>query len=222
MASFVPPIDLTDAEVVRRVRAGDPGLFEVLMRRHNQRLYRALRSLLRDEAEVEDAMQQAYLNAYLHLGQFEERSSFATWLTRIAVHEAFGRLRKKKRSPEALTMPDTDELGTATDPDPERLAFVGELRGLLEAEIDALPEAYRTVFVLREVEGLSTLDTAGSLEVSEDVVKTRLLRAKARLRERLFERTSLETSALFPFHLDRCDRVVKGVLDRLPAAATHP
>ncbi len=212
-----------DEEVVRRVRAGELALFEVLMRRYNQRLYRVTRSILRDEAEVEDVMQQAYVNAYLHLGQFAGRARFATWLTRIAVHEALARVRRRGRTKEVV-MSDTGETEAAVAsvrPDPEQEALAGELRRLLETALDALPRPARTVFVLREVEGLSTADAAASLGVSEDVVKTRLSRARAQLRRELFERAGLVRRDAFPFHAQRCDRVVAAVLARLDPPRLH-
>src|SRR5262249_27985508 len=149
------------------------------------------RAILRDDAEAEDVMQQAYLNAYAHLDQFAGRASFATWLSRIAVHEAFARVRRR-RSAEVETMRDTDDDSEsalrASGPDPEQLLRAGEIRGLLEAAIDALPESYRCTFVLGEVEGLDTADTADSLGISEELVKTRLHRARALLREELYRR----------------------------------
>jgi RNA polymerase sigma-70 factor (ECF subfamily) len=151
---------LSDADLLARIRAGESGLFALLMRRYNQRLYRAARSILRDEAEAEDALQQAYLNAFRNLDQFAERASFSTWLTRIVVHEALARVRRLRRSTGAQTMDDIDlgsNLETALPIDPERLAHAAEVRRLLETAIDTLPIAYRCVFVLREVEGLTPL-----------------------------------------------------------------
>jgi RNA polymerase sigma-70 factor, ECF subfamily len=208
---------LPDEEVVRRVRAGEGALFEVLMRRHNQRLYRTARAIVRDEAEAEDVMQQAYVNAYTHLGQFTGRASFATWLTRIAMYEALGRLRRRARVTEIESMADGDGGGVLQDrgPNPERQAFIGELRRTLEGGVDALPEAYRSVFVLRDVEGLSTAETAQCLGLSEDVVKTRLVRARAQLRRQLSEQIGQGVKDLFAFEATRCNRVVDAVLARL-------
>lgn len=207
----------TDEEVVRRVREGEHALFEVLMRRYNQRLYRVARSILRDETEAEDVMQQAYVNAYLHLDQFAGRARFSTWLTRIAVHEALARVRRRGRTKEVF-MSDTGETEAAVAskrPDPEQEALTGELRQLLEGALDALPRPSRAVFVLREVEGLSTSDAAACLGVSEDVVKTRLSRARAALRRELFDRAGLVRRDAFPFHAPRCDRVVAAVFAQL-------
>ncbi|MCM2315668.1 MAG: RNA polymerase sigma factor [Thermoanaerobaculia bacterium] len=207
---------LADEEIVARVVAGDLALFEVLMRRHNQRLYRAALAILRDRDEAEDVVQQAYINAYAHLEQFGGRSSVATWLTRIAVYEAYARLRK--RSP----VDDLDERdGEISDPasiSPEREVLNSELRETLEAEIGALPEKYRVVFMLREVEGLDTSTTAELLGVSEDVVKTRLSRARERLRSGLFDRAGLTRSNLFTFLGARCDLLVANVFEAIEAS----
>jgi RNA polymerase sigma-70 factor, ECF subfamily len=213
---------LSDEEVVRRVREGDAPLFEVLMRRYNQRLYRVARAILRDDAEAEDVMQHAYVEGYLHIGQFAGRAAFSTWLTKIAVYEALARLRR--RGKELLTdpLPETGEDAMSTlrspGPDPEQQALQGEARTLLEASIDALPAAYRSVFVLREVEGLSTAETAECLDVSQEVVKTRLHRARALLRDELVARAGVAASTAFSFHLSRCDRVVAAVFARLAVA----
>jgi RNA polymerase sigma-70 factor (ECF subfamily) len=149
------------------------------MRRHNTRIYRAARAILRDDRDAEDVMQQAYVNAYAHLRQFDRRASFATWLTKIAVHEAIARARKQRRytALETDTMPMETLMPPSSSPDPERQTLTRELGALLEAAIDRLADGYREVFVLREIEGMSTADTAEALAVSDDVVKTRLSRA---------------------------------------------
>jgi len=217
---------LSDVEVVQRVRAGETALFEILMRRHNQRLYRVARAIVKDDSEAEDVMQEAYVNAYTHLYQFEERAQFSTWLTRIAVHEALARVRKRAR------FTDLDEEGEAGDHamagfgtigrTPEQQASNAELRELLEAAVEGLPPAYRVVFVLREVEGLSTAETADSLGITEETVKTRLHRGRALLREELFQRAGIATSYAFEFHLSRCDRVVQNVLTRIANLSLVP
>ena len=214
---------LTDAEVVRRVRAGEVALFEILMRRHNQRLYRATRSVIRDEHDVEDVMQQAYINAFTHLHQFEERSQFSTWLTRIALNEAFSRRRKIHivepiRELEAGSTKDRDTLmDTLTSPhaDPERQAYAEELHRVLEQAVDTLPETYRTVFMLRDVEGLSTSETGEGLGLGEEAVKTRLHRARAMIRRAVTARIGDVAAGAFQFHAVRCDRVVAAVLASL-------
>lgn len=205
-----------DEALVMRIRAGEPLLFELLMRRLNGRVYRAIRSILRNEDEVEDAMQQAYVNAYAHLAQFNGASRFSTWLLRIAIHEALARKRKNARvvplTPEIEAMRDA---ASRRADDPETTAMNHELKHLLEAAVDALPDTYRTVYVLRLTEGLDTAETAACLEISEDLVKQRLHRAKAALREKLTERLDEASRDAFPFHAPRCDRVVNGVLQRL-------
>jgi RNA polymerase sigma-70 factor (ECF subfamily) len=188
------------------------------MRRHNERVYRAARAIVRDEKEAEDVMQQGYVNAYTHLRQFNGQARFSTWLTRIVVNEALARVRRQGRY-EAFDdeFPKVERF-MAMNPNhdnPERQAFSGELRGLLEWAIDRLPDGAREVFVLREVEGLSTAEVAESLGVSEDVVKTRLSRARAALRRGLLERTGATTPDVFRFYRPRCDRVVALVLARI-------
>lgn len=206
---------LSDAEIVRRVRGGETALFELIMRRYNQRIFRTVRAILRDDAEAEDVMQQAYVNAYTHLDQFAERATFATWLTRIAINEAFARIR-----PRALRIAyDVDdtmmEQLPSNAPDPEQQATAAELRSLVEAEIGRLPEAYRTVLMLREVEGLDTSEVASCLDVSEDVVKTRLYRARTILRDNIYRHAGLTFDGLFTFGQSRCDRMVATVMARI-------
>lgn len=211
-------IGLPDAEVVHRVRGGEVALFEILMRRYNQRLYRAARSIVKDEDEAEDVMQQAYVNAFQHLDQFADRSSFATWLTRIAVHEALARLRRRGRVVEIEAM-DTDDgrldVLTSRDPGPEQQALTGELRRTLEESLDSLPEIYRAVFMFRAVEGLTTTETAACLGTSEDVIKTRLHRARALLQRELLARAGAGARDAFTFRAVRCDRVVGAVFARI-------
>jgi len=213
---------LTDADIVKRVRAGDRALFEILMRRHNQRVYRAARAVVKDERDVEDVMQQAYVNAFTHLHQFEERSQFSTWLTRIVLNEAFGR-RRKLQSESMVDMSanvDQDpgafmESIRSSQPDPERQAYAGELRRVLEDAVDALPETYRTVFMLRDIEGLSTSETGEGLGLGEEAVKTRLHRARAMIRRAVTERIGAVTPGVFQFEAPRCDRVVAAVFARI-------
>ncbi len=210
---------LSDREVVERVKAGDTALFEVLMRRYNQRVYRVARSILGNDTEAEDVMQEAYVRAYVHLEQFANRASFPTWLTKIAVYEALARARRSNRydtiDSESELPPRDGAPPSLADHDPERRMFDLEMKTLLEAVIDSLPRDYRAVFVLREVEGLTTAEAAECLEVSEDVVKTRLHRARSLLRDELYHRTGSTSSAAFQFHLARCDRVVNAVLRKI-------
>jgi len=208
---------LADAEVVKRVLAGDTALFEVLMRRHNGRIYRAVRSIVRDDVETEDVMQQAYVSAYAHLDQFAGAASVATWLTKIAVNEALARVRTRGRFV-AVDPSAQDERPMSELSNPERRMASRELGGLLESAIDRLPEGYRSVFVLREVEGLSTAETAECLALTQELVKVRLHRAKARLRDDIFARVGSTAGELFQFQAPRCDRVVAAVFDRIDAA----
>src|SRR5438552_14724619 len=218
---------LTDDEVVDRVRRGETALFEILMRRHNQRVYRVARAVIEDEAEAEDVMQQAYINAFVHLNQFEQRSQFSTWLTRITVYEALAR-RRKLRPEELLPSADAGAAGDIMDtliapgPDPERRAYAAELGRVLESAVDALPEAYRSVFMLREIEGLSTSETAEGLELSEEAVKTRLHRARAMVRRTITDRLGAAGQEAFQFHALRCDRVVNAVMAEIRQRYLQP
>ncbi len=216
-----------DAEVVDRVRRGETELFEVLMRRYNQKLYRAARSVFPgDPVEAEDVVQDAWVRAFAHLSQFEGRSSLPTWLVRITLHEAWARARRLRRS-EPLRDPDAEDAtgrrkeSTMEDPsplsNPETAAAGTEMRAILEAAVAALPESYRTVFVLRAVDDMSTEETAESLEISPDAVKTRLHRARGLLRKELFARAGASQAALYPFAGARCDRIVAAVLSRVGA-----
>lgn len=206
-----------DEEIVERVLAGDSALFEILMRRHNQRIYRIVRGILADDGEAEDVMQDAYVRAYQHLRQFEGRASFVTWLTRIAMHEAFARAQRMKRQ----TSLDSDEsvsestMATPQEDTPERNAANGELGRVLEAAILSLPEKYRSVIMMRDVEEMNTCEAAAALEISEDAVKVRLHRAHALVRRALYRQSGPCARELFTFPATRCDRVVAAVLARI-------
>jgi RNA polymerase sigma-70 factor (ECF subfamily) len=205
--------DASDAEVVRRVLAGERALFEVLMRRYNQRVYRAIRSILRDEQDAEDAMQQAYLQAYAHLGEFEGASAFSTWLTRIAINEALACHRKCSRLDLVDELPDIAEDDMRSPPkSPEDRAVSQESLRLLELAVDKLPPTYRTAFMLREVEQLSTAETAASMGITEEAVKVRLHRARLSLRDALAEVVGQSPPQAFSFLAPRCNRVVATVM----------
>lgn len=210
---------LSDEDVVARVLRGETALFEILLRRHNQRVFRVARSVLRDDLEAEDVMQQAYVDAYAHLSQFAGQAKFSTWLTRIAFHEALARLKRHRREGALRASPvgneDPMEMVRSSGPNPEDQALHGELREHLEAAIDALPATYRMAFVMREVEGMSTSEAAACLGKSEDVVKTRLHRARALLRDDLYRRAGATAASAFAFQGARCDRVVAAVFERL-------
>ena len=203
-----------DEALVERVLEGDVRLFELLMRRNNERLYRAIRSLVADEDEVEELMQQAYLLAYTRLGQFSHGARFSTWLLRIGLNEALQRLRRDRRWPRAA--PEVLEEEPSMHATPEQGLARAQLNHLLEGLVDELPESHRTVLILREVQQLSTTEVAEALGLSADNVKQRLSRAKAMLRAALEERTGASLAELYPFECPRCDRVVAGVLARLP------
>ncbi len=210
---------LSDEQVVARVLAGDTACFEIIMRRYNQRLYRVARSILHDEHEAEDVMQDAYVRAYQHLRQFEGRAKFSTWLTRIAVHEALARARRRQRfaEPEPALDRKEDPMNSIPSKDltPEQAASAGELGRLLERAIDSLPDAYRAVFMLRDVEEMSTEEAATCLEISPENVKTRLHRARAMLRRALYQRAGAGSPSSFQFMATRCDRVVERVFQRI-------
>lgn len=211
--------DLRDEEVVRRVLNGETALFEIIMRRYNQRLYRISRIILQNDGEAEDVMQDAYVRAYQHLYQFAGKAAFSTWLTRIALHEALARKRRRGRTEELDALQeikgDSMPILKSSSPGPEEETAQAELRELLEEAIQALPEDYRTIVVLREVEEMNIAETAESLGVSEAVVKTRLHRAHAMLRRELHSRAEGRLTDLYAFHAIRCDRVVKAVFERI-------
>jgi RNA polymerase sigma-70 factor (ECF subfamily) len=210
---------IPDEEVVERVRGGEIEFYEILMRRYNQRLYRVARSILGNDAEAEDVMQEAYVRAYEHLDQFAGKARFSTWLTKIAVYEAFGRIRRRRRTEDLESMSEasvhTMAHVTAGTPNPERQAYDHELRLVLERAIDALPESYRSVFVLRVVEGLNVAETAACLDIGAETVKTRFHRARSFLRKAIHQRAGIVAADVFPFHLSRCDRIVEAVFRRI-------
>jgi RNA polymerase sigma-70 factor (ECF subfamily) len=208
---------LTDDEVVRRVLGGDVALMEILMRRYNQRLFRAVRSIIKDDSEVEDIVQEAYVRAYEHLSQFEGRARFSTWLTKIAIYEAYARVRRFDHQ-NVDSISELEENGlymNSNERDPERQTFDGEMRLMLERAFDVLPDDYKSVFMLREIEGLSTAETAECLEISEENVKTRLHRAREFLQRELYAGAGATAKTAFQFLGPRCDRVVARVMARI-------
>lgn len=209
------PHSLSDEEIVVRVLHGEPRLFELLMRRNNRRVYRAARGVVRDDLEAEDVMQDAYVRAYEHLGEFDGRARFSTWLTRIAVHEALARVRRARRQQPFDPLSEEHAMPRNVDLTPEQRASDGEMRGVLERAIGALPDDFRVVFMLRAVEEMSGVDTAACLGIPEDTVKTRLYRARARLREFVLAELEPAVASTFDFAAPRCDRVVGEVFRRL-------
>ena len=200
---------LTDQQLVRRVLAGETALFETLVHRHSQRVYRAARAILRSDDEAADVVQETYLKAYRNLKQFAGQAKFSTWLIKIAIHEARarGRRNKTRATLRPVVAPGPDREEPTDEPDPEKLALVGEVRTILEAAIDSLPDLYRAVFVMRGVEELSTADTAACLKLSEDVVKTRLRRARALMRKKIYASVGPMRREAFRFAGKRCQQM---------------
>lgn len=215
----------TDEDIVDRVRAGETALYEIIMRRYNQRLYRVARAIVRDDGEAEDVMQAAYVQAYEHLGQFAGRAPFAAWLTRIAVHEALHRLRKRGRVDQLDDSEFEGGVGAnmgEVSPDPEQITTRAELRELLEEAILDLPAQYRAVLMLRDVEELSTAETADVLSLTEENVKVRLHRGHGMVRSWLLARVGANARDAFPFMGVRCDRVVQNVFAQLSGVQNDP
>lgn len=207
----------TDEDIVARVRQGDSALFEVLMRRHNARVYRAVRAVLGGDADAEEAMQQAYVSAYTHLAQLGAGQRFGPWLTRIAVNAALGLRRKSAGFVTLEALPGGSEEVHDVSPrqDPERGAAARELVAEVERALEGMAPALRLAFVLREVQGLSTQEAAESLGVSEEALKQRLHRAREGLRASLEARVGEAARDAWRFEAPRCDRVVAGVFARL-------
>lgn len=212
--------DLADSELIERIRAGKTALYETLMRRYNQRLYRIARVILRNPEEAEDVVQEAFVRAYTHLDQFAGAAKFSTWLTKIAIHEALARLHKRSRMGEADSTKDTEKSGgmeslKSTIHDPEEQTFEKQVLELLEAAVEALPDNLRSVFLMREIEEMSTAETAECLGLSEAAVKIRLHRARKVLRQDLYLRVGAVSSEAFRFLGERCDRVIHAVMERI-------
>jgi RNA polymerase sigma-70 factor, ECF subfamily len=208
---------LSDEEVVKRVIAGEPALFEIIMRRYNQRLFRVTRSIVRNNVEAEDIVQDAYVRAYGHLNQFQSRAKFSTWLTKIAIYEAYARVRRiEYQKVDSISMLEGEGLEMRSeDRDPEEQIYAGELKTVLERAFDTLSDDYRSVFMLREIEGLSTAETAECLGISEENVKTRLYRARTVLQREIYALVGASGGAAFQFLGVRCDRIVERVLERI-------
>jgi RNA polymerase sigma-70 factor (ECF subfamily) len=213
--------DLPDDRLVEMARENDFTAFEALMRRHNRRLFRVARGILRDADAAEDAVQEAYLRAYTRLATYKPSGRFGAWLTRVALNEAL-MMRRRDRTDTVSLEEMGDEVvmpvesGTPEPPTAEQFVEAAHARALLEHAIDALPENFRMVFVLRVVEGLDVRETAECLELNATTVRTRLFRAHRQLRNDLSQRLQGESSEIFDFGADRCDRLVERVLQRLP------
>jgi RNA polymerase sigma factor (sigma-70 family) len=208
-----------DGSIARRIAGGDRVAFELLMRRHNRRLYRLARATLRDGAEAEDALQEAYLHAFRAMGQFRGNASLSTWLSRLVLNECLGRIRRHNRRENVIPMVRANEEVTegcaATAESPDAAMARAQVRNLLERKVDELPDGFRTVFVMRSVEDLSVAETATVLGIPEETVRSRHFRAKSLLRAALEAQLGQAESDLFDFGGEHCDRVVAGVLARL-------
>ncbi len=215
---------LSDFSLVQQAISGNDKAFEILMRRNNRALYRAARSILQDDAEAEDAVQEGYLKAYQALAQFKGEAKLTTWLTRIVINEALEKIRKRKKESGTVSLENVLDLeihlnnandGKARADGPEAAAIRAQTRRLLEHKIDQLPAAFRTVFVLRALEEMSVEETALCVGITEATVRTRFFRAKSILRESLASEIDILFEDAFAFAGDRCDRIVSGVLERI-------
>ena len=214
---------LDDAQLVQLARQRDSDAFRTIMQRNNRRLYRVARSVLGDDCEAEDVVQEAYVRAFASLDTFRGDSRLTTWLTRITLNEALGRLRQRRPTVD-LTVLDAESAVTANiipfptmqpGTDPERAAAQQQIRHLIESAIDELPEAFRSVFVMREIEEMSVEETADFLDIEPATVKTRLHRARRLLRETLDQQLASALTEAFPFDGKRCSRTTDKVLERL-------
>ncbi len=214
--------DLSDDSLVERARQHDLAAFEALMRRHNRRLFRVTRGVLRDSDEAQDAGQEAYLRAFTRLDTYQPTGRFGAWLTRVALNEA---LMMRRRAPaDAVSLDEVaddalvaEEAAASDAPSADQFVEAAHARALLEHAIDALPDNFRMVFILRAVEGLDVRETAESLGVNSNTVRTRLFRANGLLRAELAKRLHTESTEVFDFGSERCDAVVAGVFARLAA-----
>jgi RNA polymerase sigma-70 factor (ECF subfamily) len=221
-AKRAAPDVLTDAVLVRRVLARDAEAFRAIMQRHNRRLYRIARSVLRNNTEAEDVVQEAYISAFIHFSSYRGESSLAAWLSRITMNEALGRLRRRRPTVDIVALEETRTeaeiiqfpLSTQND-DPERTMAQRQLLQLVERATDALPEVYRLVFVARVIEGMSVEETADLLRIKPETVKTRLHRARQLVRDQLNNQIGPVLMDAFPFAGRRCERMTDAVIKRL-------
>jgi RNA polymerase sigma-70 factor (ECF subfamily) len=218
----VTPVD-DDVSLARRIGSADHAAFEVLMRRYNSRLFRIARAILKNDAEAEDALQESYLEAYLHIDAFRGDAELSTWLTRIVVNRALMKLRKEKRHGNVVAIGGSQpengpaaEIADTKAESPRDAAFRSEVRKMLERRIDELPLSFRAVFVMREVEDMTVQETAACLSIPEATVRSRLFRARALLRESLARDLDMASADAFAFAGARCDRIVATVLASLP------
>ena len=226
-AQRIPLDTADDATLVAHVRGGDATAFAQLMRRYNRRLYRTARAILKDDGAAEDALQEAYVAAFNHIGEYRGDAALGTWLTRIVVNQALQALRKSRRERVVVPIDESpsdrvEEIADVPSSTPENQALRGEMRRLIERKIDELPESYRAVFMLREVEDMTVEETAAALDIPAATVRSRLFRAKTRLRESLAQEMDVATQDVFGFDGARCDRIVATVLARIDDRAAHP
>ena len=225
MIQSTAPEPATDAELAHSIAAGDQKAFVLLMRRHNQLMFRTARSILRDDRDAEDAVQDAYLQAYRSISQFRGDARLSTWLTRIVVNASIARARKRIRGAEVVqlypgaghTGIDESEAGmeAPASGSPELGAMRAQARRILEQSIDALPEAFRMVFVLRAVEEMTNEEVAHSLGIPEATVRSRFFRARSQLRTALLAEVDLAFETVFSFDGERCNRIVAAVIERI-------
>jgi len=227
----VSATSLSDAELASRIALGDTRAFELIMRRNNRLLYRTARSILRDDAEAEDCLQEAYLQVFRSIAGFRAEAKLSTWLTRIVINQALARLRRDKTRDASVSLDNVVDIDGRVDgleathsgpAQPDAAVLREELRGLLERHIDRLPTAFRTVFVLRALEELSVEETAATLGIPDATVRTRFFRARSLLRETLEGEVDAALTDAFAFDGARCDRIVAGVLARLADGKASP
>src|SRR5436305_5649109 len=209
-----------EAELVRRARARDETAVRAIIRANNRRLYRLARGILRNDGEAEDVVQETYVRAFTHLAEFRGESSLATWLSRIAMNEALGRLRRQRPGVELSSLPQGAleaqiiQFPRAAD-DPEKSMAQREIQHVVEHAIDELPEAFRLVFITRVIEGMNVEETADILGLKPETVKTRLHRARTMLRDNVEKKIGPVVMEAFPFAGRRCERLTQAVLKRL-------
>lgn len=207
-------MELTDIQIIEEILKGDKQKYALLMRKYNQRLYRICKGYFKDEAEIEDIMQDTYIKAFQNLGKFEKRSQFVTWLTKILINECLQRLKKLSRITRTEDKEENIETMNLTDnQNPETKSLNKELKHVLEHSIEQLPEKYRAVFIMREVEKINVEETSEVLNISESNVKVRLNRAKEMLRTSLMKVYPL--GEVFEFNLVRCDRIAANVMAKI-------
>jgi RNA polymerase sigma-70 factor (ECF subfamily) len=221
----IPARQLPDSDraLVKRIAADDHAAFECLMRRHNSRLFRIARAILKEDADAEDAVQDGYLDAFRHIAEYRGDAQVTTWLTRIVINQALMRLRRHKRERAVVRFPtggrdderDPPEVVDRHAESPAAATFRAEIRAMVEGRIDELPAAFRTVFVMRDVEEMTVQETAECLGIPAATVRTRLFRARALLRDALAREIDSATLEVFGFAGERCDRIVARVLAAL-------